>query len=131
MEIIVNYENGMKFSAQCGKHKMIVDLPPDMKGNDEGPTPPQYFLTSLASCVGVYVAGFCKNSGIDSTGMRITITADKLEHPARLGEMKIGITLPNAEVGKRKEALLSVARKCLIHATIESHPSITVDLLSV
>ncbi|MBU4305829.1 MAG: OsmC family protein [Candidatus Omnitrophica bacterium] len=34
---------------------VLVDLPQESGGNDEATNPPQYFLASLASCVGVYV----------------------------------------------------------------------------
>jgi ribosomal protein S12 methylthiotransferase accessory factor len=130
MEVIVDYKDGWKFAAQCGNHAVIADLPQEQKGSDAGPTPPQYFLVSLASCIGVYVLGFCNNSGLDATGMQIKITADKLQQPARMGNIKMEVSLPNAQVGKRKEALLSVARKCLVHNTIADHPEMLIDLVS-
>ncbi|MFH2137811.1 MAG: OsmC family protein [Candidatus Omnitrophota bacterium] len=128
MEVIVDYLSGMKFQAQCAQHRVIVDLPAESKGTDEGPTPPQYFLTSLASCVGVYVASYCNTSGLDAAGLQIRITADKLPQPTRLDNIKITVTLPNADIGKRKEAILSAAKKCLIHNTLHSDPKVDIEL---
>ena len=102
MEAIVNYEQGWKFSVQCGRHTVHVDLPQESGGNDEAPNPPQYFLASLSSCVGVYVLSFCKNSGLNADGMQIKISAKKAQHPSRLENINIEIALPNAQVGKRK-----------------------------
>ncbi|MCP4648967.1 MAG: OsmC family protein [PVC group bacterium] len=128
MEVNVNYITAMKFEAVCGKHRVSVDLPVESNGTDTGPTPPQYFLTSLASCVGVYVASYCNSAKLNAKGMQIKITADKMQNPSRIDNIKILVALPNAEVGKRRDAVLSVARKCLIHNTLHDVPQISIDL---
>jgi len=130
MKVTVNYLEGWKFESVCGDHKVTVDLPTSSGGKDEAPTPPQYFLTSLASCVGVYVVSYCESARLDAKGMQISITADKISHPNRIDNIKIDITLPNAQVGKRKEALLSVAKNCLIHNTMLHHPKMDINLVS-
>ncbi len=130
MEVIVDYLDGKKFSAQCGKHKVIIDLPSVLGGQDKGPTPPDYFLVSLASCIGVYVLAYCNNIRIDAKGMRIKITAQKLLVPSRLDYITVEISMPNAKLGKRKESLLAVARKCLVHKTIDHQPKIAIDLMT-
>ncbi|MFH1459758.1 MAG: OsmC family protein [Candidatus Omnitrophota bacterium] len=130
MEVIVNYHAGMKFSAQCGNHNLTIDLPEDSGGTDTAATPPQLFLSSLASCVGVYVVSYCKNTGLNTQGAQFKITAEKATHPNRLENIKIDIVLPNAEVGKRKDAVLAAAKKCLIHNTIKHHPVIDINLIT-
>lgn len=110
MQITVDYLGGMKFSARAGAHNIIVDLPNASGGSGSAATPPQLFLVSLASCVGVYVGGYCNNTGLNAKGMRIGIQAKKVPEPNRLDNIKIQILLPNADVGKRKEAVLAVAR---------------------
>jgi len=130
MQVVVDYLGGMKFSAQCGKHAITIDLPLGQGGSDSGPTPPDIFLASLASCVGVYVAGFCKNHSLNAAGMKITIRAEKVQNPGRLDQFAIDISLPNVVVGDKRDAVLAVARKCLIHNTIEQHPAIAINLVT-
>ncbi|MBI4846623.1 MAG: OsmC family protein [Candidatus Omnitrophica bacterium] len=129
MEVVVDYSGSKRFLAHCGKHDLIVDLPVNQGGKDEGPTPPQYFLASLASCVGVYVLSFCNNYELNASGMQIKICADKLAAPARLENIKTEIVLPKANIGERKQELLAVARRCLVHNTIEAHPKIDIKLI--
>lgn len=131
MQVVIDYIDGRKFVAQCGKHQVMIDLPAEVKGADEAANPPQYFLVSLASCIGVYVLSFCERSNLNPSGMKISINADKVTGPSRLDDIKIDINLPNAEVGKRKEALLAVAKQCLIHNTIVHHPKIEINLVSL
>jgi uncharacterized OsmC-like protein len=128
MEVKVDYIGGMGFHAQCGSHKVAIDLPEESGGKDKAATPPQLFLASLGSCVGVYVASYCQNSGLDAREMQISVSAHKAADPARLDDIKITISLPKAELGKRAAAVLQVAKKCLIHNTIGHNSKMEIEL---
>jgi short-subunit dehydrogenase len=65
-EITVKHMGDMKFEALIGNHKLIIDVPPEMNGKDRGPTAPELFITSLASCITVYATSACNNAGIDA-----------------------------------------------------------------
>lgn len=77
MQVNVDYLGEMKFSADCAKHKIIIDLLLGVGGTDEGAASPQLFLSSIASCAGVYVASYCRNAALDAAEMKIIITAEK------------------------------------------------------
>lgn len=126
----IKYQGGKGFLAQNRGHKLIIDLPKDFGGADQGPTPPELFIDALGSCVGVYVAGYCKSAGIDTEGLKIKIDWEKelKEKPHYIKKINVRIDLPNAEIGPRKEALLKVAYSCLIHQTIKNQPVIHIDL---
>lgn len=129
MQVNVSYLGGMKFSADCAKHKVIIDLPLGVGGTDQGATPPQLFLSSIASCIGVYVASYCRNAELDAQGMQIIIKAEKASNPNRLDNIKVEISLPHANIGQRREAILAAAKKCLIHQTIKHDPAVDVVLV--
>jgi len=125
----IKYIDGKKFSEQNRKHIIIVDQPEDSGGNDQGPTPPELFIDSLGSCIGVYVLGFCKNTGLNPNGMKIILDWEKAgDKPSRIKSISAKIELPDASVGPRKAALLKVAESCLIHETIKHQPAITMEL---
>jgi len=125
----VKYIDGKKFSAQNRKHAVIIDQPEDNGGNDQGPTPPELFVDSLGSCIGVYVLAFCKNTGLNPNGMKIILDWEKAsDKPARIKSISVKVELPNADVGARKAALLKVAESCMIHETIKHQPEINIEL---
>jgi len=126
----VKYINNRKFIAKNRTHNFIIDLPRESGGGDEGPNPPELFIDSLASCIGMYVAGYCQKVGLDTKGLVIRAGWEKEieEKPYRIKRIEVKIDLPYAEVGKRKEALLKVAKSCLIHETIKNQPEINIDL---
>lgn len=125
----IKYIGGKKFSAVNRAHTIIIDQPKEGGGEDEGPTPPELFVDSLGSCIGVYVLAFCKNTGLDPSGMKIALEWEKAsDKPARIKSINAKIELPNAMVGLRAAALLKVAESCLIHETIKLKPEINITL---
>lgn len=126
----IRYIGGRKFVAENRHHTFTIDLPQDSGGRDEGPTPPEVFINSLASCVGVYVAGYCEKVGLNAKGLVIRAGWEKEmeKKPYRIKRIAMKIDLPHADVGKRKEAILKIARSCLIHETIKNQPQIDIEL---
>ena len=125
----IKYIGGMKFEAKNRSHSVIIDQPQASGGEDKGLTPPELFVDSLGSCIGVYVLGFCKNTGLNPEGMKIYLDWEKsADKPSRIKSIKAKIELPKADVGARKAALLKVAESCLIHETIKHQPEITIEL---
>ena len=80
-EITAKHMGDMKFETQIGNHKLIIDVPPEMQGKDRGPTPPQLFIASLASCIGIFAASYCNNAGINAEDLSVTLSFDKLTEP--------------------------------------------------
>jgi len=126
------YQGGKKFLAQNNAHNIIIDLPVGSGGEDSGPTPPEVFIDSLGSCIGVYVIGYCKTAGINTEGLTIDVTWEKetKNKPNFIKNIDVKIDLPNVDIGPRKAALLKVAESCLIHQTIKAHPPINISLAS-
>ncbi|MFA5388746.1 MAG: OsmC family protein [Candidatus Omnitrophota bacterium] len=126
----IKYIDGKKFSAANRAHTIIIDQPKESGGEDQGMTPPELFIDSLGSCIGIYVLGFCRNTGLDPSGMKITLGWEKTtDKPSRIKTISAKIELPNAEPGPRKPALIKVAESCLIHETIKHQPDIKIELV--
>ncbi len=126
----IRYTGGKSFVAENRNHKVTIDLPKESGGRDKGPTPPEIFIDSLGSCIGVYVIGYCKTTGLNADGLIIKIDWEKevTGKPYYIKKIDIKIDLPNALVGARKEALLKIASSCLIHQTIKTRPEINIAL---
>ncbi len=127
-EITVKHMGDMKFETQMGNHKLVIDVPPENNGKDRGPTPPQLFIASLSSCIAVFATSYCKNTGINTEGLSVTLSYDKLTKPSLLGNLKAVIKIPKGDVEKREKAVIHAAEHCLIHETIRSSPEIEIAL---
>jgi putative redox protein len=118
----------MLFETQLGTHRVQIDVPQSMGGRDRGPTPPEFFVSSLGSCVAALVANYCNNANLDTTDLSVDVTFDKVEDPARLTNVKVIIHLPNADVNGREKAILRVAERCPVHETISSMDAVKISL---
>ena len=127
--ITTTYQGGMLFESKVGNHRVQVDVPPEMGGADRAPTPPQFFIVSLGSCVAAFVATYCQQAGIDAQGLEVDVSFDKAENPTRLVNLKIKVKLPHADCQARKQALLRVAEHCPVHETIGTIDHITFEIL--
>ena len=66
-------ENPTKMNLTSGKFKMVIDEPQNMGGTDEGPSPIQVLLMSLAGCLNVTCHEIAKQRGLQLNGMKVNI----------------------------------------------------------
>jgi len=125
--ITVNYVGGRMFNASMRGHTVSLDLPREQQGTDTGPTPPELFVASLASCMGYYLLFYCDRARLDPAGLTVEAEFQKL--PDRIGTILIRINLPSATTAAQKEEADAWAHKCFIHNTLTHTPAITVEIV--
>jgi len=63
-------------TADIRGHKVVIDQPHAAGGTDEGPTPLEYFLFSLAGCIESIARIAATQRKLDLRGMEVSVTAD-------------------------------------------------------
>ncbi len=91
-------------------------------------TPPELLLASLGSCAAFYAVQYLKTRNLADSGVEVTVTADKLKHPARLGNFNIHVTCPVPLTEEQREGLTRSVHSCLIHNTLLAPPEIRIEL---
>lgn len=128
MEIKVSYIDRFKFTVEARSHSFICDQPLENGGEDAGMTPPELLLASLGACAEFYAVQYLRTRNIDDHGVEVTVTAEKLLKPARLGDFRIHVTCPVELSDEQTEGLRRAVHHCLIHNTLLSVPNIKIDL---
>ncbi|MBI2842990.1 MAG: OsmC family protein [Armatimonadetes bacterium] len=128
MEMTIDYTGGMQFIAETRGHKLIIDLPPALKGEDTGPTPPELFIASLGSCIGVYAVGCLTAQGVPCEGIHVAMTWEDGKSPARIGKISADISLPEGISPERARMALRAAEQCKIHNTLHHTPEICISI---
>jgi len=123
MEVIVKHLGNVKFEASTRGHSVICDQPPDNGGSDQGMTPPEFLLASLGTCAGFYAAQYLKARNLLADGLQVTVHADKLLQPARLGQFRIEVFVPGLDA-HHEAGILRAVKACLIHNTLLHAPAI-------
>jgi len=130
MEVTVRHLDRVKFSIQSRSHTIVCDQPEDNGGDDAGMTPPELLLASLGSCAAFYAAQYLKTRNLADTGVEVSVTAEKLKSPARLGDFHIRVVCPVALTEEQTEGLMRSVHHCLIHNTLLTPPDIKVELVA-
>ena len=128
MAVKVSHLEQVKFNIQSRSHSILCDQPTENGGEDSAMTPPELMLASLGSCAAFYAVQYLKTRNLAQSGVEVSVTAEKLKQPARLGNFNIHVECPVALTEEQTEGLMRSVHCCLIHNTLLSPPEIKIDL---
>jgi uncharacterized OsmC-like protein len=133
MEVKITHLDQVKFNIQARSHAIVCDQPAENGGEDSGMTPPELLLASLGSCAAFYAVQYLKTrnlmeSDVAQSGVEVTVTAEKLKQPARLGNFRIQVVSPVSLTEEQTEGLMRSVHHCLIHNTLLSPSEIAIEL---
>ncbi len=128
MEVKVVHLDQVRFSIQARKHTIISDQPAENGGQDTGMTPPELLLASLGSCAAFYAAQYLKVRKLAENGVEVTVSAEKLKRPARIGDFLIHVRCPVPLTEEQKQGMLRSVHQCLVHNTLTTSPQVAIEL---
>jgi len=126
--LTVKHEGGMSSSINVRGHRVMVDVPPEMGGEDRGPTPVDLLAGSLGTCIAFYLARWCKEAKVECEGFQVLVdyVHDKASHCVPV--LGVKIAMPEGFPESRQAAVLKVAQQCTVHNTLCHAPRIEVTV---
>lgn len=128
MEVTVRHLNQVQFEVQSRSHTIVCDQPQDSGGNDAGMTPPELMLASLGTCAAFYATQYLRTRGLNEHSLTVTVAAEKLHQPARLGNFHIQVNCPLTLNEEQQQGLMRSVHHCLIHNTLLAPSHVQIDL---
>jgi ribosomal protein S12 methylthiotransferase accessory factor len=122
MEYVIDFPGGARVDAHFGSYTVATDQPPMGGGNGEFPTPFALFLSSIGTCAGIYVLGFCRQRGISPEGISIIQRMEKNPANGMVEEIDLEIRVPTSFPEKYYEALIRSADQCAVKKHLENPP---------
>jgi len=104
MEVRITHLDKVKFAIHSRSHSIICDQPTENGGEDSGMTPPELLLASLGSCAAFYAVQYLKTRNLAETGVEVTVTAEKLKQPTRVGNFRVHVVCPSHSRKNRRVA---------------------------
>ncbi len=127
--VTVRHVEGDAYAVTARGHSMLVDQPAADGGHDAAATPTELLVASLASCVAFYTGRYLLRHGLDHAGLTVTAEfAMAADRPARVGAVRLQITVPGGIPPQRTDALLAVASHCTVHNTLRQPPEVSIEL---
>jgi uncharacterized OsmC-like protein len=121
-------KEGAALEISVRNHRLIVDQPAEKGGKNEGMTPVELFLGSLASCVGYYAVRFCQRHNLPAEGLRVSMEWEYAKEPYRVSVMELHVDLPVRWNPEYNERFLKVIEGCTVHQSISQTPKILLHL---
>ena len=128
MEVFVEHLGAVQFEIKARQHTIVCDQPMENGGFDEGMTPPELMLASLASCAGFYAAQYLRKQKLATEGTRVRVTAEKAKDPPRLDNFRIEIDAPITLTAEQRKGVEEAVKHCLIHNTLLHPPRIELEI---
>ena len=127
MEMIIDFPGGSRVDAHFGKFTVATDQPPVASA----PTPFAVFLSSIGTCAGIYVLGFCQQRGIPTDGVRIVqrVYSNPLTH--MVDKIDLEIQVPNSFPDKYRDSLIRSAELCAVKKHLENPPAFEITTTKV
>jgi len=123
MEMIIDFPSGARVDAHFANFTVKTDQPPMGGGEGSAPTPFALFLSSLGTCAGIYVLGFCRQRGLSTDGIRIAQRMHSNPVTGLVGKIELEIQVPSDFPEKYRPALIRSAEQCAVKKHFETPPS--------
>jgi uncharacterized OsmC-like protein len=128
MEVTVEHLGAVKFQAKARTHTLVCDQPLDNGGSDQGMTPPELLLSSLATCAAHYAVQYLRKHKLAEQGIQVRVAAEKVTGPFRLDNFQIELQLPVDFPEAHRPGIERDVHHCLIHNTLLHPPQITLTM---
>jgi ribosomal protein S12 methylthiotransferase accessory factor len=118
MEMIIDFPGGSRVDAHFGSFTVATDQPPVASA----PSPFEIFLSSIGTCAGIYVLGFCRQRNLPTEGIRIV---ERINHSPVSGMVEtigLEIEVPAGFPEKYRDALIRAAELCAVKKHLEKPP---------
>jgi putative redox protein len=114
MSVDVNFGGGRKVNALVKGFTVMTDQAVKAGGEGSAPDPFTLFLSSLATCAGVYVQSFCLQRELPTEGITLDMDWDWDPVQKIVTTFRTNINVPKEFPEKYDNALISAASLCAV-----------------
>ena len=118
MEMIIDFPGAARVDAHFGNFTVATDQPPVASA----PSPFEVFLSSIGTCAGIYVLGFCKQRSLPTEGIRIVERINHSQSTGMVETIDLEIQVPQGFPEKYRASLIHSAELCAVKKHLEKPP---------
>jgi putative redox protein len=126
MEMVIDFPGGARVDAHYGPFTIPTDQPPSGGGQGSAATPFLTFLSTIGTCAGIYVLGFCRQRGIPTDGIRLVQRMGADPMTGMVTDVEVTIELPETFPAKYTDAVVRAADQCAVKKHFQHPPVIRV-----
>ena len=127
MDMKITFPGGKKVNAEFNGFTHKTDQARISGGDESAPEPFSTFLSSIGTCAGIYILGFCQQREIDTNGMELVQSMNFNPFSGMIDKIKLNIVLPNGFPDKYKKAVINSANLCAVKKHMENPPKFEIS----
>lgn len=127
MKVAIEQVEGRRMAIRARGLEVIVDDTVEAGGPGDGFRPSELLMGALGTCMIGTMITFARNQGIGVSNVSMQLDDESLQHPERIGTIRISMDLDTDADDRRVNTLERVAGACKIHNTLERSPEIVFD----
>ncbi len=127
--IEVKFPGGKKVDAHVKGFTIPTDQPEKGGGDNSAPSPFDLFLSSIATCAGIYALGFCQSKDLSTEGLKLELDVVRNEEKGMISDIKLNLTLPEGFPDKYKKAIVRSMDLCAVKKHMAEPPEFEIDVL--
>jgi putative redox protein len=125
MEMIIDFPGGSRVDAHFHGFTVPTDQPPAASA------PFSVFLSSIGTCAGIYVLGFCRQRGIPTDGIRIVQQVRSNPFTHMVDQIELDIQIPSTFPDKYRDSLIRSAELCAVKKHLENPPQFDITTTKI
>lgn len=114
MKIKVDFSGKKQVTAHFKNFEIITDQPIAGGGEGLAPAPFELFLSSMATCAGIYVREFCISRSLSTEEVYLEQEMDFNSETKKINKVVITIFIPTNFPEKYDSAIINSAALCLV-----------------
>jgi ribosomal protein S12 methylthiotransferase accessory factor len=122
MEMLIDFPGGARVDAHFSGYTVPTDQPPQGGGEGSAPTPFAVFLSTIGTCAGIYVLGFCRSRNLSTDGIRIIERINTNRANGLVDSIDLEIQVPPEFPEKYYKALILSAEQCKVKQQLSQPP---------
>lgn len=99
--------------SKMRNHIVVIDEPVEVGGDDNGPTPIEYLLSAIGSCVAITLRMYAEHKGWDLGKITVDVSQETETTPDGIKKSLLeNISFENEITNDQRKRLLNIAGKC-------------------
>jgi putative redox protein len=123
----VSFPGGVAVESTAKGHTVRTDQPAPL-GEGSAPAPFDLFIASIATCMGFYALQFCRERGIPTQGLGLSLETVRDEEKKRLSRIEVSLSLPPGFPEKYRDAIRRAVDQCAVKKHMIDPPAFVLSV---
>lgn len=126
--IEVGFPGGQRVDARVRGFTIATDQSPEHGGEGSAPQPYDLFLSSIATCAGIYALKFCQSRKIPTDGLSLTLDWQGNQADPAAAVARLQLALPEGFPERYRDGILRAMELCAVKRTIQVAPHFVTEV---